>query len=87
MNININDVITLHNDEKYLVLADTLYHDYKYYYLIEVTEDGEEVGDRFKIVKERKDNDQIILMDVKDHEELDTVRKLLSEGLKQNNLE
>ena len=53
MNININDVVTLNDDRKFLVLSDTTYNDFKYFYLIEVTPDGEELVDRVKIVKER----------------------------------
>lgn len=87
MNININDVITLHDNQKYLVLAETLYHDYKYYYLIEVTEDGEDVKDHVRIMKEKKDSDRLILLDVKDHDELEVVSKLLGEDFKQNDLE
>lgn len=76
MNIEVNDVITLHNNEKYLVLADALYNDQKYYLLIQVTEDEENIKDHFKIVKEKKDTSQTILIDVKDPNELDAVRKL-----------
>jgi|CZCB01.1.fsa_nt_gi hypothetical protein len=87
MNINVNDVLTLHNNEKYLVLADAIYNDFKYYYLVEVTEDGEEVKDRIKVVKAKIDDDQTILTEVKDTNELEVVSNLLFERLEQNNLE
>lgn len=87
MDININDVLTLHDNSKYLVLSETLYHDYKYYYLVEVTEDGEDVKDNIKIMKEKKDTDRTILVAVTNPDELEVVSKLLGENLKQNDLE
>lgn len=87
MDININDVLTLHDNSNYLVLAETLYHDFKYYYLVEVTDDGEDIKDHIKVMKEKKDTDRTILVAVTDHDELEVVSKLLGESLKQNDLE
>jgi nitrogen regulatory protein PII-like uncharacterized protein len=87
MNINVNEIITLHDNTKYVVLAETLYHDYKYYYLVEVAEDGEDIKDSFKIMKEKKDADRTIIVTVTDESELEVVSKLLGENLKQNELE
>lgn len=87
MDINVNEVITLENNLKYLVLADILNNGIKYYYLIEVSEDSDDIKDNVKIMKENKMNNNIFLKVVDNEDELVTVSKLLSKKLEENNLE
>ncbi|MDD3392795.1 MAG: hypothetical protein PHE54_04575 [Bacilli bacterium] len=86
MNININEIIKLHNDLEYLVLSKTNYQNSCYYYLIEVSKD-DDIKDNVKIVKENKVEDRLFLIPVTNADELEEVSKLLSAELESNNLE
>lgn len=84
MEININDVITLNDNRKFLVLSETMFEDSKYYYLIELTENGEEIVDHVKIVKTLSTTDGTKLVTVLDPEEIDNVREELVANLDKN---
>ncbi|NLM63604.1 MAG: hypothetical protein GX190_04760 [Mollicutes bacterium] len=87
MKININDVITLTDNRKFLVLAETLFNETKYYYLIELTEDGEQIVDHVKIVKELKEDNGMKLVVVSDPNEINDVKDDLVASLDKNNFE
>ncbi|MDD4548031.1 MAG: hypothetical protein PHI05_04760 [Bacilli bacterium] len=87
MKININDVVTLNDDRKFVVLSETIYNENKYFYLIELTSDGEEVVDNIKIVKELITEDGTKLIVVKDTDEIDDIKEDLVKNLDKNDFE
>ena len=50
MELEINKIITLGNDEEYLVIDKVEKDDKEYYYIAEVNEDGTDIKDNYKIV-------------------------------------
>ena len=57
MKIEINKIITLGNQEKYLVIDKVVHNDIEYYYVAEVNEDETNIKDNYKIVEASyKDN-------------------------------
>ncbi len=84
MEINVNDVITLKDNRKFLVLSETIYNDNKYYYLIELTENGEEIVDHVKIVKTLVNEKGSRLITVLDPDEIDDVKEDLVANLDKN---
>ncbi len=87
MIINVNDVITLTDNRQFLVLSDAIYNQTRYFYLIELTDGGEQIVDNIKIVKELKDGDGSKLIAVVDYEEIDNVKEILVANLETNELE
>ena len=51
MKIEINKIITLGNQEKYLVIDKVVHNDIEYYYVAEVNEDETNIKDNYKILK------------------------------------
>ncbi len=84
MNIGVNNVITLNNDEKYLVLSETEYNNNKYYYLIGVTPDGEELNDKIKIMTEVTIDGKLSLKVLKDPDIIEQIKQLLADNLAKN---
>ena len=50
MKLEINKVITLGNNEEYLIVDRVEKDDKEYYYIAEVNEDGTDIKDNYKIV-------------------------------------
>ncbi|MDD2181543.1 MAG: hypothetical protein PHW32_04155 [Bacilli bacterium] len=86
MKINVNDVITLNDNRQFLVLSETIHNEEKYFYIIELNENGQEIVDNVKIVKEVTTGDGSKLIIVKDHDEIDDVKESLVENLDKNEL-
>lgn len=63
MNIEVNKVVTLGNKEKYLVVSHVV-SDGDYYYIAEVDENGKDIKDNYKIVKEVHDGDKVLFDEV-----------------------
>ena len=84
MKINVNDVITLKDNRQFLVLSDTIYNETRYLYIIELTEEGQEIVDNVKIVKEVVTGDGSKLVTVTDYDEIDCERSI-SESLDKTN--
>lgn len=87
MKIKVNDILVLENNQKALVLADTLYNGYKYYYLAEVTNDEKEVTENVKIVKEMIKDDNKYISEIENESEFKIVCELLEKSLVKNNPE
>ena len=59
--LNINKVIILENDEKYLVLDKVNYQDTDYYYIAKVNESETDIENDYKlVVVTEKDNNKVI---------------------------
>ena len=81
MKIEINDILTFQNNKKFLVLSNTIYNNVKYYYLVEVNENGDEIVDNIKIVKELESDEGLKLINVIDLDEIELVKEALVENL------
>ncbi len=62
--LEINKIITLGNDEEYLVLANYEKNNENYYYIVEVNETKTDIKDNYKIVTARKENDKIFIDEI-----------------------
>ncbi len=64
MDINVDNVITLGNGEKYLVISHIVNSDKDYYYIAEVDENGKDIKDNYKIMLKSEDNGKVFLDEV-----------------------
>ncbi len=49
--IDVNKIITLGNDEKYLVISHVSHNQKEYYYIAELEENGKDIKDNYKIME------------------------------------
>ena len=64
MNIDVNKIITLGNNEKYLVISHVVNNSKDYYYIAELDETGKDIKDNYKIMEATKEIDKIYLDEV-----------------------
>ena len=64
MNIDINKIITLGNNEKYLVISHVINNLKDYYYIAEVEENEKDIKDTYNIMVATKEDDKIYLDEV-----------------------
>ena len=64
MNIDLNKIITLGNNEKYLVISHVINNLKDYYYIAEVEENEKDIKDNYKIMVATKEDDKIYLDEV-----------------------
>ena len=64
MNLDVNKVITLGNNEKYLVISHVVNNSKDYYYIAELDETGKDIKDNYKIMEATKENDKVYLDEV-----------------------
>lgn len=64
MNIDVNKIITLGNNEKYLVISHVVNNSKDYYYIAELDETGKDIKDNYKIMEATKENDKVYLDEV-----------------------
>ena len=60
MRINLNTVITLENNEKYIVLNETVYDDNKYYLVMGIDDNNQVIQSKVAIIKEIVEDDLYI---------------------------
>ena len=71
----INSILTLDNDEKYIVLNQALYQNKNYFLVAKLTEDEEDVLEEFKLLEETEVNGEKALQLVKDEKVIDLLAK------------
>ncbi len=71
----INSVITLDNDEKYVVLNQAIYQGKNYFFVAQVTSDEEDVLDEFRLLEETEYNGEKSLQLVTDANIIDLLTK------------
>lgn len=71
----INSILTLDNDEKYMVLNQAVYQNKNYFLVAKVTEDEADVLDEFKLLEETEVNGENALQLVKDEKIIDLLTK------------
>lgn len=64
MNIDVNKIITLGNEEKYLVISHVENNSKDYYYIAELDETGKDIKDNYKIMEATKEDEKIYLDEV-----------------------
>lgn len=76
MKLEINKIVTLGNQEEYLII-DKVEHDEKeYYYVAEINETGTDIKDNYKIVCATYKDEQIYLDEVLGEDKLKTILPL-----------
>lgn len=76
MKLEINKVITLGNNEEYLIVDMVLKDDKEYYYIAQLNEDGSDIMDNYKIVCATYKNDEIYLDEVLGEDKLKSILPL-----------
>ncbi len=71
----INSIITLDNDEKYVVLNQAIYQGKNYFFVAQVTSDEEDVLDEFRLLEETEYNGEKSLQLVTDANIIDLLTK------------
>jgi hypothetical protein len=71
----INHILTLDNDQKYMVLNQAIYQNKNYFLVVKVTENEEEVLDEFKLLEETEVNGEKAVMVVKDEKIIQLLTK------------
>lgn len=73
----INNILTLENNEKYMVLNQAVYQNKNYYLVTQVSEDEEELTENIKFLEETEVNGQKAVQLVKDEKIIDLLAKYL----------
>ena len=81
MNIEKNKIITLGNNEKYLVIANITNNNKDYYYIAEIDETGRDIKDNYKIMEKNEVNGKIYLDEVVGESNLKVVLPLFVKNI------
>ena len=81
MDIKLHTVLTLDNNQKYVVVAKTEYMGVSYDYLLQLAPDGITLRNKAAIVKEEKENNSVYVIQVNDENLLKTLAPLFKSQL------
>lgn len=70
---DVNDIIEINNNEKYVVVNKLTYQEEDYYYIVLIDDINKVLKDVCKIVKLKKDNDIVTIELVEDRQELEAI--------------
>jgi hypothetical protein len=84
MNIDINKIITLGNQEKYLVISHITNNNKDYYYIAELDKNGKDIKDNYKIMLATKLEEKVFLDEVVGETNLKTVLPLFVKEITNN---
>ena len=76
MKIEVNKIITLGNNEKYLVISNVTHNNNQYYYIDECNDEETDIKENYKIVKETVNGLDIFIDEVVGEANLKTVLPL-----------
>lgn len=76
MKLELNKIVTLGNNEEYLIVDMINYEGKEYYYVAEVNEDGSDIKDNYKIVYATYKDDQVYLDEVLGEDKLKVILPL-----------
>lgn len=76
MKLEVNKIVTLGNNEQYLIVDTVTKDDKEYYYIAEVNEDGTDIKDNYKIVCANYQDDEIYLEEVLGEDKLKVILPL-----------
>ena len=81
MKLDINKIITLGNNEKYLIISRVTYNNKDYYYIAQLDETGKDIKDNYKIMEASYDNDKTYLDEVVGETNLKTILPLFVKNI------
>lgn len=76
MKLEVNKIITLGNDEEYLIVDKALKDDKEYYYIAQVNEDETDIKDNYKIVCATYKDGEVYLDEVLGEDKLKSILPL-----------
>lgn len=76
MKLEVNKIVTLGNNEEYLIVDKVEKDDKEYYYIAEVNEDGTDIKDNYKIVCATYKDDDVFLDEVLGEDKLKSILPL-----------
>ncbi len=76
MKLEVNKIVTLGNNEEYLIVDKVIYEEKEYYYVAEVNEDDTDIKDNYKIVCATYKDDNIFLDEVLGEDKLKKILPL-----------
>ena len=79
MNLDINDVITLGNDEQYLIVEKVIYENKNYYYIAEVNQMHTDIKDNYKIVTVNDEDGKLLIEEITGEDKLKLILPLFLE--------
>lgn len=79
MKLELNKIITLANNEEYLVINSVVHEGIDYYYIAEVNETEDNIKDNYKIVYVSIENGEKLLNEVTGEDKLKTILPLFLE--------
>lgn len=83
INIGLHTVLTLDDNEKYIVVAKAIYEGNSYDYLLQLSADGEEVTEQVAVVKEEKEDNRLYIVEVNDQHQIDQLAPLFCKQLEE----
>lgn len=84
MNLEINKIITLGNNEKYLIISHIINNSKDYYYIAELDENGKDIKDNYKIMEASKEAEKVFLDEVVGETNLKTVLPIFVKDITKN---
>lgn len=81
MRLDVNKVVTLGNNENYLIIDKILVEDVYYLYIAELNKNQTDILDNYKIVKITEENDKIYLDEIIGEEKLKKILPSFVESL------
>jgi len=79
MTLEVNRVITLGNDEKYLIIEKVENNKKEYYYIAEVNQTQTDIKDNYKIVTTNNENDELFVEEITGEDKLKEILPLFLE--------
>ena len=76
MKIDVNKIITLGNNEKYLIISHIVNNDKDYYYIAQMDENGKDIKENYKITEANERDGKIYIDEVVGETNLKTVLPL-----------
>lgn len=84
MILEVNRVITLGNDEKYLIIEKVENNEKEYYYIAEVNQTQTDIKDNYKIVTTNKEDENIFIEEITGEEKLKEILPLFLDKFSEN---
>lgn len=84
MILEVNRVITLGNDEKYLIIEKVENKEKEYYYIAEVNQTETDIKDNYKIVTINNENESIFVEEITGEDKLKEILPLFLDKFSEN---
>ena len=79
MKLEVNKIITLGNDEEYLVVDKVLKDDKEYYYIAQVNDEETDIKDNYKIVTVNDEDGKLLIEEITGEDKLKLILPLFLE--------